>query len=356
MDVLEILHGREFKKISFNVRKIEIDAPKLLLLGPRGSGKSTIIFDYLSEREKGEFLYVDCEDFRLSNIFYWEKLQPFIDMHDINLLVVENYTEQFPLPNVKEMVITSSKALKLEGFATKTLYPLDFEEYISFDKRVFNLEATFNSYAVTGTYPEMQRHQRSDFIAVFQHYLKMIAKSDTEMAMLQLLSSQQGRLISVHSLFQLFKETHKSSKDSFYNYINKMQEEMVIFLVAKFEHPRSAKKLYLIDFTIRSALSFDKDFIKRFENIVFLELLKRDKEIYYTDVVDFYLPQEDKAIMPIPFLPKNMIVSKIERLHTHFESLGIKNVQIVTMEVEGSFVQNGIVYEMLPFWQFATGL
>ena len=38
-----------------------------------------------------------------------------------------------------------------------------------------------------------------------------------------------------------------------------LQNEHVLFLVEKFGHKKSGKKLYLIDFAFRSVLSFEKD-------------------------------------------------------------------------------------------------
>ena len=52
MNILEILYTREFKNISYNVRKTMIDAKKLLLVGPRGSGKSSMCLTiFLLEEE-----------------------------------------------------------------------------------------------------------------------------------------------------------------------------------------------------------------------------------------------------------------------------------------------------------------
>lgn len=354
MDILEILYAREFRKVAYNVRKLSLNTKKIVLLGPRGSGKSSMIFDYLSQREKGSFLYIDFDDFRLKDKNIHRDLPKFLKNHHVKLLVLENFNFNFEIPSCEEVIITTNKKITLEGFVSLTLYPLDFEEFISFDKRELNLEAIFSAYAVNGTFPIMHKESRSDFIKIYQTFLKTFIRSELEMRILQLLSSYQGKAVSMHGLFLELKSSYKISKDTFYAFIKKLQDEYVLFLVEKFGSKRSAKKLYLIDFALRSVLSFEKDFIKRFENIVFLELMKQGKKLYYTEVIDFYLLEEKKAILTIPFLPSNLIESKLERLSGHFLDLDIKTVQVVTMEVETIYDRDGINYEMIPFWSFAT--
>ncbi|HIP02818.1 MAG TPA: ATP-binding protein [Campylobacterales bacterium] len=356
MDILEILYAREFKKVTYNVRKLSFETKKILLLGPRGAGKSTMIYDYLSGMAKGSFLYIDFNDFRMRDYDIGLELSNFIKKHHIRLLVLEHFDFSFEVPSFEEVIITTCEQKSLDGFTTQTLYPLDFEEFISFDKRELNLEAIFSSYAISGTFPAIFGQQKGDFIKVYQDFLHCFAEDELQMSILQLLASRQGTIVSIYALFLELKERMKISKDTFYAYTKKLQDENVLFLVEKFGHKKSPKKLYLIDFTLRSALSFEKDFIKRFENIVFLELLKRDKIFYYTDAFDFYLPKEEQVILSIPFLPSNLIEGKLERLNKHLIDLEVKTVQVVTMEVEKVYEQNGITFELIPFWSFATSL
>ena len=356
MDILEILYTREFRKVTYNVRKLSFDAKKILLLGPRGSGKSTMIYDYLSQMQKGSFLYIDFDDFRIKDFEIKDELPKFLKKNHIRVLVLEHFDFSFEVPTCEEVIISTSQKRTLDGFVNQTLYPLDFEEFISFDKRELNLEAIFSSYAISGSFPALVGQQKNDFIKLYQDFLNCFAKSELEMSILQLLASHQGTVVSIYSLFLELKEKMKVSKDTFYAYTKKLEDEDVLFLVEKFGKSKSGKKLYLIDFTIRSALSFEKDFIRRFENIIFLELLKRGKTIFYTDAFDFYISNEEKVILSIPFLPSNLIEDKLERLSKHFIDLEVKKVQVVTMEVEKIYEQNGITYELIPFWSFAISL
>ena len=353
MELLEILYAREFKKVTYNVRKLSFEATKILLLGPHGCGKTTMIYDYLYHQEKGSFLYIDFSDFRVYGYDVENDLANFIAKKHIKLLVLDNFDFSFELPKCEEMIITSTKDKNLDGFVTQTLYPLDFEEFISFDKRELNLESIFSSYASIGTFPAIFAEQKIDFIKVYQNFLRVFVKDDVEMSILKLFASHQAKVVSIHTLYQELKVNMKISKDRFYSYAKKLEEEKVIFFIEKFGQSRGSKKIYLIDFAIRSALSFEKDFIKRFENIIFLELLKREKKVFYTEAFDFYIQEESRAILSIPFLPQNIIENKLERLNKHFIEFDIKSVQVVTMEVEKVYEIDGIRYELIPFIRFA---
>jgi predicted AAA+ superfamily ATPase len=129
----------------------------------------------------------------------------------------------------------------------------------------------------------------------------------------------------------------------------------LIFL-EKFDQPKAVKKLFLIDFALKNALSFQKDFIKRFENIVFLELYKKKDSIYYTEEIDFYLPKENTAILCIPFLPTNLLKNKIIKRKKHFKKFGVSKVDIISLGNEAEFIDSNINYQIIPFWNWASSL
>ncbi len=114
-----------------------------------------------------------------------------------------------------------------------------------------------------------------------------------------------------------------------------------------------AKKFYFMDFALKNALTFKKDFLKRFENIVFSELIKKEWQFFYTEHIDFYVPNENLAIICIPFLPAELIKRRFSKLKNELLSLHVKDLQVVTVGNEGGFVQNGINCEIIPFWQWA---
>ena len=112
----------------------------------------------------------------------------------------------------------------------------------------------------------------------------------------------------------------------------------------------------MIDFAIKNALNYEKDFLRRLENIIFLEIYKRGKKVYYADEIDFYIPEENSAILVIPFIPPALLKNKISKRKKTFETLRVKDVYIISLGNEDDFIQDGIRYEIIPFWNWAGGL
>ena len=64
MTTLEFCHELEFNKINFIERKVRITHPKTILIGAPKSGKSYLIYDYLSNFESTDYIYINLLDQR----------------------------------------------------------------------------------------------------------------------------------------------------------------------------------------------------------------------------------------------------------------------------------------------------
>ncbi len=352
MDILEILYENEIKKQTFYPRKLSITNAKTIIYGPRKSGKTTIIYDYLSSKKKGSYLYIDFDDIRINQSILIG-LSNFIVKKGIETLVLENFDFSFTPPGCKEVIITTEKKRELEGFESEVLYPLDFEEFIAFKRRDAEIETLFNEYATIGSFPSIVLTHRESFVKRFQEELSVMMNSPLEWTIYRAYALHQGQVVSSYSLFKEIKLFHKISKDKFYEITKSLQDRGLLYLIPKYGSKRGGKKIFLVDFAIKSVLTFEKDFIKRFENMLFLELLKRGEEPVWSDLVELYLPLRTKAVMPLVFMPKEMIREKIGRAYGALEQIGAKRVEVVTLEVEDEFRIEGLEVEVVPFWNWA---
>ena len=64
MQNLEYFYDNPPEEAKFIARKTSIDTPRTILYGALGAGKSLILFDYISNFKKGEFLYLNFADLR----------------------------------------------------------------------------------------------------------------------------------------------------------------------------------------------------------------------------------------------------------------------------------------------------
>ena len=357
MQSLEILYETIFKNNLFFDRKKNITQKKTIVYGPRKSGKTHLIIDHLSHYEKGSFLYIDFSDDRLEIDSLEENLFLFVKKHPIKLLVIEHFDFSFSLPKIDEIILTTIFTCKeLEGFSKLTLYPLDFEEFISFDKKHSNIEHIFNLFANHGTFPQIVQYTESDHHRSMQDMLHVILKDETAFLIYKRFCELQSTKVTLFQIYNQLKSTMKISKDKLYAITANLIEQKLLFLVEKQGQPSAAKKVFQVDFALKNALTFKKDFLKRFENMIFLELIKRDKTLFYDDLIDLYLPKEHLAVFCIPFATDEVIQKKMKKLTYTLKSLHVNKVEIITLGNEESFVLDNISFSMLPFWDWALQL
>ena len=353
---LEILYDFEPKKFEYIDRKVQISHKKVIIVAPSKSGVTYLVYSHLTHYDKDSYLYIDFNDTRVSCDLIKVNLQDFILEKNIKLLVMENFDFSFEIPKCDEIIITANKYKKPDGFELINFYPLDFEEYIAFDKIHSKIENIFNAFANSGTYPFIALSSEIDKIKYLQHLLSSMTKDKKQLAILKAFSSYQAQSVSLYQIFNKLKSNLKISKDLFYELVEDLKQKQIILFLEKFNHPKAGKKLFLIDFALKNALNFEKDFLRRLENIVFLEMYKRKKTLYYTDEIDFYLPEENSGVLVIPFLPPALLKNKIIKRKKAFKKLGIENIYIISLGNEDEFTQEGIHYEIIPFWNWAGSL
>jgi predicted AAA+ superfamily ATPase len=351
MDILEILYDNPPKSRRFLPRKVSIQSPKTLIYGARGSGKSSIIIDHLSTRKSSEVLYIDFSDIRVDEI---GGLQEFIDSRRIKLVVLEHFADQCAIPRAEEVIISTTRRTELEGFESVQVHPLDFEEFISFDKKHQNIEHIFNLFANIGTLPAVVLGLEE---AKYRHIQSLMRSylGSSRLAILRAMATHQSRSFSTFGLYKQLSPSMALSKDGLYRHIDELEREFFVYFVPRFGSSGANRKLFFADFALKNALTFERDFIARFENIVFCELMKRGGEIYYTEGLDFYLPGSHTALICVPFLPPELIRRRFARLLKELKTLEVTSLQVITVGNEGSFEDEGVTCEILPFWEWALG-
>lgn len=351
MEILENLYDIKHKNNHYYARKISINSKRTLINGVKKSGKTSLIIDYLTNFNHEEILYIDLNDTRIDEKYIAKNIKNFVKTKPIKILIIENYDHSFELPEVEEIILTCKDSIN--GFETLTLYPLDFEEFISFDARHSNIEHIFQIYANTGSYPQIILNSSNSVHWSMQEMLHIMISDAVEFEIFKKFSEAQSSKISLFQIYNQLKSQIKISKDSLYKKVKKLEDEKMLFLVQKYGSPKSSKKLFLIDFALKNALTFKKEFLKRFQNMVFLELMKKGYTIYYSDNIDLYIPKNQYGVLCIPFLPQEMIKLRLEKILLHVKDLGIKKIDIVTIGNEGKFWLKNTKCSIIPFWDWA---
>jgi len=354
MGILDSCYEIEFNKINFQERKKKITHPKTIVYGPPKTGKSYLIFDYLSNFEPEDYLYINLSDFRNIQDEIVPFLDEFIKEKKIKVLVIENFNFDFELPITDSVLITTTKYKKLFGFKTIFVHGLDFEEYLLHDSKHQNTIASFNSFLKYGNLPEMITIDESKKFIRLQEIIKLFCKDRTEIEVLKLLFSSIDENKSINQLFTILKKSIKISKDRFYDLCKFYEANELIFFLKKYNHEKATKKIYAYNHAFLSSISHNKKFKNEFTNMIFLHLQKEFKNIFYLEKIDFFVEDNRSLILSIPFFNAMLHSAIIKRIHSTIDELNIKEVNIITVGNSDILLYNSVEINILPFYEWAV--
>lgn len=355
MEILEYLYELQIPKQDLLHRKVShaLTSEKLELIGAPRSGKTSLIFFYLSQFDKKRVLYIPLNDLRVKSKIETKELNNFIIYHNIDVVAIDDYDLSFELPRSKTLIFSCNKPTKLENFKSLFVELLDFEEYLLFEKKFLNMEHSMNSYLKDGAIPEISLLQEHQKVAKKQEIIKNLAKDETELFIILDLIDNICNKFTLYQHYSLLKKEIKISKDRYYSFIPSLVESKSIYLLERFLNPNAPKKIYSFDFSLKSAISTEKNIIKTFENMLFLELNNSNFELYYLDKLDFFIPEESKCIISAPFANELFIDMKLKNCIDRVKKYEIKRVIFVTLTFElNPYYFDDIEIVVLPFYSF----
>ena len=193
---------------------------------------------------------------------------------------------------------------------TYNLYPFSYSEYcryfnISTDeihstgKRV-QLYSLFQDYLISGGYPETFGQSESIMRKILQSYFDVMLFKDiieryqvsNNIALKQFIKHLASTISSEFSINKIYHNLKSSnipvSKDRLYDYMGYTQDCFLFFLHYPLEFSvkktlKARKKSYFIDNGLLTNITsnFSNNFGKLLENLIFIELKRREKEIYF---------------------------------------------------------------------------
>ena len=303
-----------------------------IILGVRRSGKSTLMYQIVDSLLKQsikpeQILFVNLEDKKLTNLDleeiyneYRENLNPknkayiFLDeIHrkkDWETWIRKKYdlktNDKFVISGSCSYLLKKEYSTLLTGRnLTFEVFPLSFKEYLRFKnvnfKSTIILDNTkrvilnnLKQYLELGGFPEVFFKEEKYKIKILEQYFDDIIYKD--IIDRYNLNSQKVKDLALFfttnftgeiSLRNL-RNTLGLSYDSIKDYLSYFKEAFLFFTLDHFsysfkEQKTVASKIYCIDNGLRNAVSFkfSKDSGKLAENTAFIELKRRDQEIYY---------------------------------------------------------------------------
>lgn len=353
MRSLEACYEINFSKVNFIERKIKITNSKTIISGASKTGKSYLIYDFLSSFKSKEYLYIDFSDLRNNISEISANLGKFIKMNEISVLVIENFDFSFELPYCENIIISTQIPTQLKGFKNLTISALDFEEYLLHDNKHQNIIQSFNSFLKFGNLSEIINYDEHKKIHRLQEIIELQCKDETQYQIFKILIENIDEKKSLFQLFNTLKSKIKISKDKFYETCKIYENNKSIYFLEKYNQEKSAKKLYCYNHSFLNAISHVKKFKNEFSNMIFLELIHKYKEIYYLDYIDFYVKSKNMAIISIPFFNKLLMNNLLKKIIKNANEFDINEINIITISNNEKIQDSKLKINIIPFYEWA---
>ena len=370
-------------------REIDIDLNELsthtlIISGIRRCGKSTLLFQVLKRANREDTFYINFEVPRLYGFTLtdFERLDNVIIQNAANILffdeiqVVEGwelYIRQ-KLDEGFKVIITGSNAsllskelgTKLTGrHITRELFPFSYTEYLKF-RNIEKGQESVLGYMQEGGFPEYLKTGDEEVLnQLFNDLLIrdiVVRYNIRDVRNLQLLAqfliSNIGNRITAGKLKQSFSISATSTISSWFAHLE--QSYLFSFLPmyktsirAQAVNPR---KVYAIDTGLVNAISsnLQDDMGHKLENLVYLHLRKRYKQLYYfhdnveCDFIAFNKNKISEILQVCYELNQDNLDRELNGSLRAMEYFNYKNAQIITLNQRDVIKKDGKIIEVIP--------
>ncbi|MHB8360544.1 MAG: ATP-binding protein, partial [Thermoplasmataceae archaeon] len=316
----------------------------LIIKGLRRSGKSTLLKQIINLRFKNSFFYLNFDDERLMDFtvdnfqlltetfieLFGERKNVFFDEIQ-NIRGWELFINRLLREGYKVFITGSNSNLLSKELGTHLtgrhidmeLYPFSFEEYLRSndidysDKKGFStneraiIASQFNRYYSIGGMPEAVIYGNSSILLQLINDITQkdivnrynIRKTHEIKSILNFLLANVSNETTYRSLS---RNLNLKSENTVKKYIEYLKETYLIFEVKRFDRKlksidKNPRKFYCVDngIVLKNIPNFVTIGGALLENIVAIQLKRRNKEFYYyrhvsNSEVDFIIPAEGK--------------------------------------------------------------
>lgn len=385
------------------------------IVGPRRSGKTYSLYDLIKNKLKladEDFLFMDFEDAELTGINFKEILEA-VNLHEEyygkkptyvfldEIQNIENWsksvrslfeTKRFFLlvSGSSSKLLSKEIATSLRGRAlTYNMLPLSFKEFLRAKgieiKKLYStseenqIKNYMRKYFKYGGFPDIVNEEKLA-TKFFNEYIDLVIFRDIVERhkvknvfvikfLIKNLISSFSKEFSVHKVFLTLKSQGiKVSKKTLYEYVTYLEDAYFSFFLKKFSYSSrkrnlSIPKVYINDVgIINSSIPSSSNNVGRImENIVFLELKVREKEMYYwkesQHEVDFVVIGKGNKIeqlIQVCYDISDIDTKKreINALAKASSELKCKDLLIITYSQEGEEKVKGKKIRFIPLWKW----
>ena len=359
-----------------------------IVTGVRRCGKSTLL-QQINNTMAQPSIYINFEDPRLAAF----DLNDFNRLHEIaekdsvsiwffdEIQLIDKWESfiRFRLDEGYRIFISGSNATmlskelgtKLTGrHISKELFPFSYQEFLQFTEQSEG-ETSSETYITGGGFPEFLKTglpevlmQLFNDIIIRDIALRYNIKNVTILQQLAVwLVSNCGKLFTGNSLRKMFQIGSSSSVMEYLRFFN---DAYLFFYVPRFSFSGKVqmvnpKKVYCIDngFIQHNSVSFTPDNGRLLENMVFLHLRRKTKEIYYfaeKNECDFVVFQQKKpeGIYQVCWqLNQDNLNRELNGLKEAMDYFKVRKGTIITFNQNETFKIGNKTCNVIPFYDWA---
>ncbi|MDP5171458.1 MAG: ATP-binding protein [Bacteroidia bacterium] len=358
-----------------------------IISGIRRSGKSTLLLQLIKDRYPTGF-FLNFEDPRLYNFEFDDffRLDEIISQSESSAIFFdeiqvipqwERYVRQ-KIDEGKQLFITGSNAsllskelgTKLTGrHLTHELFPFSYREFCDFTSVTASADS-LETYLHTGGFPGFvdnpdpeQLRQLFDDILIRDIAVRYSVRDIRTLRQLALfLVSNIGKPVTANKLTSSFAI---SSTSTMLEYLSHLEQSWLLFLLPRFSYSLrkqqvNPRKVYAIDTGLIEAVSasFSEDRGRKFENMIFLELRRQYREIYYfseqkeCDFLVFERGALRGAIQVCYHLSAENLSRELDGLWEAMNHFQLSRATLITFDQSDQFEQQGKIIDVIPAWKF----
>lgn len=317
-----------------------------VITGIRRSGKSVLMQDYIDyviENEpEANIIKINLQELEFANLLDYHELHEHImtkyvkNVHNLVFIDEVQLCDKFELvinslhsKGIFDIYITGSNAFLLSSdlatlFTGRTMqikvYPFSFAEYMEYIDYSMDVESAFECYAVyggmPGSYIYSENEQKQEYIReIYRTILirdlvdKYKIRNEAEFKNIsEFMMDNVGNLLSPNNICNCLNRNNSAiTRKTVSKYIGYLCNAFLFYEAKRYDlkgkkYLENNSKYYLSDVDFRFAINGTKnmDYGHVYENIVFIELLRRGYEVYvgklYKKVIDFVAKKGDEVI------------------------------------------------------------
>lgn len=323
------------------------DTPDIkVITGIRRSGKSSLLESYIDYLQKTEddinIVMINLQELEYDHLLEYHALHEYIlskyvkGLRNVLLIDEVQLCNKFELAinsiytkRIYDIFITGSNAFLLSSdlatlFTGRTMeikvFPFSFKEYLDYHKINDHFDDAFDDYTryggMPGSYPYKSNKQKYEYVKdVYSTILirdlveKYKIRNKEEFTNItEFMMDNIGNLLSPNNIAKALNNSNSEiTRKTVNKYISYLSNAFLFYEAKRYDlkgkkYLSTNSKYYLCDSSFRYAVNGTRnmDFGRVYENIVYLELLRRGYEVYvgklYKKEIDFVAKKNNELI------------------------------------------------------------